>query len=55
MVHSVSEPDSAECRGKRAKRRNARFVDNGRTWLRMRLSTGSQHSNWGSLASSWPR
>ncbi len=31
MVHSVSEPDSADCRGKRAKSRDARFVDNDRT------------------------
>lgn len=37
MVHSESKPDSADCRGEHAKRCDARFMDNGSTWLRMAI------------------
>ena len=39
MVHSVSEPDSVNCPGKRAKSCDARLVDNGSFVIRQERST----------------
>ena len=52
MELSESEPDSAGRRGERAKRRDARYVNNGGKCLGKLSSTGCQHSNWGRLARS---
>lgn len=52
MERSESEPDSADGGGERAKRRDARYMNSRRKWLGTSSSSGSQCSNWGSLASS---
>ena len=49
-VHNESEPDSARQVGKRAKWREARYSVRPVLCLRVEFLTGSQCSNWGSLA-----